>query len=236
VQCLYIGKTLIPVTLSADYSYKQIPLVMGLHDWRAWAGLALAAGAAVLAVRSTQYRKPVLAYVLLFSPTANILFPIGTIMGERLAYAPSLGIALLLAILLARKQHWKTVLLALALLFGARTAVRNLDWLDSNRFYTKLLETATASAKAAYSYGVLRATGGDDPGAIEAYDRAISIFPADSEAYHNRANALVRLGRRDEAIASYRNCLRFDPGHAGAAHNLNQLLAGLPLYPARKKL
>ena len=38
-------------------------------------------------------------------------------MGERLMYAPSLGLALLLAILLARTRRWKIVLIAVALIF-----------------------------------------------------------------------------------------------------------------------
>ena len=162
MQCLYLFKTLLPITLSADYSYKQIRLVMGLGDWRAWVGLALAGGALFLALRRPEFRPPVLAYAILFSPTANILFPIGTIMGERLAYAPSLGLALLLAILAARSRHWKIVLIAVALVFAARTAIRNLDWLNAERFYTKLAETSPNSAKSHYSIGVLLAARGDD--------------------------------------------------------------------------
>ena len=235
VQCLYVFKTFLPIRLSADYSYKQLPLVMGLDDWRAWAGLALA-GAALVTALNRRFRAPVLAYAVLFSATANVLFPIGTIMGERLVYAPSIGLALLAAIILARWRHAKTALVAVALLFGARTAVRNLDWLDPQHFYLKLAETSPASAKAQYSLGTLRASQGDDAGAIEAYDRAIAIFPAYSEAFHNRGNALVRLGKRAEAMESYRQCLRFDPGHAGAAYNLMQLQAGQPLNPPRKAL
>ena len=235
VQCLYVFKTFLPITLSADYSYKELPLVMGLDDWRAWAGLALA-GIALVAALNRRYRAAVLAYAILFSPTANVLFPIGTIMGERLAYAPSMGLALLAAIILGRQRQWRAVLIAAALLFSARTALRNLDWLNPERFYLKLVDTSPNSAKAHYSLGALRASRGDDRGAIDAYDQAIAIFPAYSEAFHNRGNALVRLGRRQEAIESYRQCLRFDPGHAGAAYNLMQLQAGLPLNPPRKPL
>jgi hypothetical protein len=236
VQGLYVFKTLMPITLSADYSYKQIRLVMGLEDWRAWTGVVLAGGALFLAVRRPEFRPPVLAYAILFSPTANLLFPIGTIMGERLVYAPSLGLALLLALLLARSRHWKIVLVAVALVFGARTTVRNLDWLTAERFYTRLLETSPNSAKSHYSIGVLHSAKGDDVGAIEAYDRAIAIFPAYAEAYRNRGNALARLGRRAEAMASYRECLRFDPGNFAAASNLMQLQAGLPVNPPRAHL
>ena len=236
IQCLYLFKTLVPITLSADYSYKQIRLVMGLDDPRAWAGLALVAGAGILAWRSRPLRAPVLVYAILFSATSNVLFPIGTIMGERLAYVPSLAVALLLAMLLARSRHWKEVLIVVAVAFAARTAVRNLDWLNANRFYTKLLQTSPHSAKAYYFYGILRASHGDDVGAIQAYDRAIAIFPAYSEAFHNRGNALARLGRRNEAMESYRQCLRFDPGHGGAAANLMRLEAGLPVNPPRQHL
>ena len=233
VQCLYLSKTLIPITLSADYSYKQIRLVMGLDDWRAWAGLALAAGAIYLAWRRPEFRPPVLAYWILFSPTANLVFPIGTIMGERLMYAPSLGLALLVAILLARGRYWKPVLIAIALVFGARTAVRNRDWLNPQHFYGKLVETSPDSAKAHYSIGVEYAADGDDNRAVASYDRAIEIFPAYAEAYRNRGNALARLGRREEAMASYKQCLRFDPGDFAANSNLRELEAGHPVYPPR---
>ena len=199
VQCVYLFKTVLPITLSADYSAKQIPLVTGLEDWRACAGLVLAGGALLLALRR-QFRPPVLAYAILFSPTANLLFPIGTIMGERLAYAPSLGLALLLAILLARSRRWKIVLVAVTLAFAARTAARNLDWLNAERFYTKLVETSPNSAKSHFCIGLLRSAHGDDAGAIEAYDRAIAIYPAYSEAYHSRGISLVRLGRLAEAM------------------------------------
>jgi tetratricopeptide (TPR) repeat protein len=236
IQCLYLFKSVLPITLSADYSYKQIRLVMGPDDWRAWMGLALAAGAICLAVRWPEFRPPVLAYAVLFSPTANILFPIGTIMGERLMYAPSLGLALLLAILLARSRHWKIALVAVALIFGARTAVRNLDWLNPERFYTRLAETSPDSAKSHYSVGVMHAASGDDVGAIEAYDRAIAIFPAYAEAYRNRGNSLARIGRNAEAMDSYRSCLRFDPGDFAAAFNLSQLQAGIPINPPRAAL
>jgi tetratricopeptide (TPR) repeat protein len=233
VQCLYVFKTVVPITLSADYSYRQIPLVMGLDDWRAWAGLTLAGGACYLAWRRPEFRPPLLAYAILFSPTANIIFPIGAIMGERLMYAPSVGLALLLAILLARSRHWKTALIGIAVVFAARTAVRNLDWRNPVAFYAKLLETSPQSAKSHYSMGVEYAANGDDVHAIEEYDRAVAIFPLYAEAYRNRGNALARLGRRDEAMASYRQCLRFDPTDFAANSNLRELEAGRSVYPPR---
>jgi protein O-mannosyl-transferase len=236
VQVLYVEKTLLPLTLSADYSYKQIPLVMGLDDPRAWAGLLLATIFMVTLVRSKELRAGLLIYGILFLPAANILFPLGTMMGERLAYLPSLGIAMLVATGLGRLRRPLPLLVVIAVLFGGRTIVRNLDWRDAGTFYSKLVVTSPESAKSHYFYGTLLASRGDDAGAMTEYDRAIEIFPAYSEAFHNRGNALARLGRREEAIESFRGCLRFDPGHAGAAANLRTLEAGLPLVPPRRPL
>jgi protein O-mannosyl-transferase len=253
VQFLYLWKTFVPIHLSADYSYKQIRLVMGMSDWRAWAGLAALVAWIVLAARKTSARGGALVYGALFLPAANLLFPIGTIMGERLAYAPSAGILLaVVALAFPRRKatkkkkkepeqgHLREVMIALvcvvAVLYAIRGFVRNGDWRDAHVFYRKLIQTSPDSSKAHYFYGALLASEGNDLGAIIAYDRAIAIFPAYSEAFHNRGNALARLGRYAEAAESYRNCLRFDPGHQGAARNLAAIERGEALFPTRRAL
>jgi tetratricopeptide (TPR) repeat protein len=259
VQVLYLAKSSVPIVLSADYSYKSIPLVMDLTDWRAWPSVLLTILIVVFLYwrpggdrRNTKdtllFRmRPVVAaavviWMVLFSPTANILFPIGTMMAERLAFAPSLAIALLCAaaINIVRERAGIGIagiaLLVLLAVFGLRTVVRNHDWHDADRFYRILVRTAPGSCKSHYFYGILLASAGDDLGAIGEYDRAIAIFVGYSEAYQNRGNALARLGRYREAMESYRLCLRFDPGHAGAARNLQTLENGLPLNPRRRRL
>ena len=236
VQCLYVFKTIVPIRLSADYSYNQIPVVVGLDDPRAWAGLALVALVVILAVRRADLRRGLLLYVVLFSPTANLLFPIGTVMGERLAYLPTAGVALVGATLLARTQRWREILVAVVVLYGVRTVVRNRDWQNADAFYVSLVHTSPRSAKAHYAHGLFRAGRDDDTGAVAAYDHALTILPAYPSVYLNRGNALARLGRRAEAMSSYRDCLRFDPGNATAANALHQLERGQPLYPPRRPL
>jgi Flp pilus assembly protein TadD len=236
VQVLYVQKSLLPVTLSADYSYKEIPLVMGLHDGRAWGALLLVAGAVWVFLRRPAARLGLLLWSIPFLPTANLLFPIGTAMGERLAYLPSLGLAVLVAPLALKPPKARFVLAAIALAFAARTAVRNLDWRDADAFYPTLALTSPGSAKVHYFLGCWRAARGDDTGALSAYDHAVAIFPAYPEAYNNRAGTLLRLGRVTEAKESYRQCLRFDPGHSGAATSLTALEAGIPFTAKRPRV
>ena len=238
VQLLYLGKTLFPIQLAADYSYKQIPLVMGLHDPRALAG-CLAVVAVVIAWRYWRAaRLPIALWVIPFAVAANVLLPIGTIMGERLAYVPTLGAAVAVALLMVRlSRRWVVAVCAL-IAFGCvgRTVVRNMDWRNADTFYPALVKASPASTKAWYFLGVWHSARGRDTEALAAYDRAIAIFPAYPEAFNNRGNILVSFGRIAEAKDSYRRCLRFDPNHKGAAASLAALEAGLSFTPQRRKL
>ena len=97
VSVRYLCLCVWPFPLSPDYSFNQIPLITSpLDGWvacavAAWLGLAYVAwrslrtgtGAAAFAVGFT---------ALTFLPASNLLFPIGTIMGERLFYLPSAGL------------------------------------------------------------------------------------------------------------------------------------------------
>ena len=236
VQVLYVARTLCPLTLSADYSYREIPLVMGLHDARAWGGLALAGIAALAFWKRPISRLGLACWVLLFLPAANLLMPIGTMMGERLVYLPSVGLALLLAQSAVSLPKKEIVLAALVLAFAVRTAVRNRDWHDADSFYPKLAETSPGSAKTHYFLGCYKAARDDPAGALAEYDRAIAIFPAYPEALNNRGCALVTLGQIEAAKASFRACLNFDSGHRGAASSLASLEAGILWEPKKPRL
>jgi tetratricopeptide (TPR) repeat protein len=236
VQVLYVWKTLVPITLSADYSYKEIPLVMGLQDGRAWCGLALAALATWGFFNRPAARLGVAIWVLAFLPAANLLMPIGTILGERLAFFPSIGLALLLAQGLERLPRKEIFLAALVLVFAARTWDRDRDWHDADAFYPKLAQASPNSAKTHYFLGCYKAARDHPEDALAEYNRAIAIFPAYPEALNNRGCILVVLGRIEEAKASFRECLRFNPSHSGAAASLSSLEAGMTFVPEKPSI
>ena len=151
----YVGLQLYPATLSADYSYNQIP-VYGALRYTLPAAIATAlVCAAWLWAAAKRYRRLVLAggiYAAAFAITANILKPIGTIMAERLVYLPSLGFCLFVA--LGWNWLWqrgKTIALGLALIaiavLGARTVVRNSDWQDNRTLAVAQMRAAPNSVK-----------------------------------------------------------------------------------------
>jgi tetratricopeptide (TPR) repeat protein len=134
-----------------------------------------------------------------FATTANIFMPIGTILGERLAYFSSAGLCLLAAgawvWLLeygrresqdakvgspagGRQQALSYALLALVLVaFGVRTIVRNLDWRDD---FTLAISGVQAAPRSAKLHGFLGnsyvATGQYDLAARE-LEAALAIDP-----------------------------------------------------------
>jgi tetratricopeptide (TPR) repeat protein len=86
----------------------------------------------------------------------------------------------------------------------------------------ELLEAQPQSAVLWQLLGVARARQDKDP--LPALGMAVQCAPEDATAHLNLGNAFGRLGRLDEAFASYRRALEADPGFAEAHNNLGELL------------
>lgn len=130
----YLGLLIWPAGLSCDYSYNQIPYATGSPaDWFAWLAVALAGGVAVW----MYWRNRVAFFFLVtaaiaFLPTANLLFPIGTIMAERFLYLPAIALAACAALgaYAASPRFAPAALCLLVAAFAVRTWARNADWRD----------------------------------------------------------------------------------------------------------
>ena len=140
IMARYLMLILWPARLSSDYSYAQIPLSTGAPgDWVAWLAVWGIGAIVILLYR----RKPeVFFFGFLafgtFLPASNLLFPIGTIMAERLLYLPAFGLiaCLVLTVYWIGERtgiRWlaTAVLLAAVLGLAVRTWERNPDW-DNN--------------------------------------------------------------------------------------------------------
>jgi tetratricopeptide (TPR) repeat protein len=196
----YMEHLTVPIHLSADYSFNQIPLALSWSDPR-FLRAALLCTALAAAILVATRRAPLLAVAALFTLiplilTANILFPIGTIKAERLLYLPSVGWCLAVGWLAARTaaRHAPAAALTLLVLitaFGVRAWVRNDDWRDENALYAATVSNAPASAK----------------------------------AHHNAAVALERAGRLDDATVEFRETLEIYPNYASAAFGIGHIYA-----------
>src|SRR5262249_55946728 len=86
----YCALLVLPVRLSADYSFDQIPLVTSWNDLRLATGAVLMATTCAVAGLTWRRHRAIatllLTFLLLWLPVSNIVLPIGTIMAERLMY------------------------------------------------------------------------------------------------------------------------------------------------------
>jgi hypothetical protein len=238
VQLDYLGLELFPTQLSSDYSMNQIPVITSLLDARVLL-FALVLAVSVALAWSMRRRMPlvsfaVLGYAITFSITSNFMFPIGTIMAERLAYAPSLFVCLLLSIALSSAQRWigargATALIVLgAAAYAAKTVAQNRVWEDELTLFAEQARTAPNSAKAHAQYANALTDVGRDREAIGEYERSLAIYVYKPEIYYQLGNALGRVRADPErCIDAYRGAIRLMPSHLEARAALAQSLMAL---------
>ncbi len=163
---LYALKTVAPIRLSADYSFDAIP-VLSLGEFRIWIRALAVLVLTAAVIGGFRKRAPlvvlgVLFFLAAFGATSNVVFPIGTIFAERLAFTPSAGLAIALAAAgLARSRDgpggsdkpfaFTPAVLLLSSLLGiyfVRAVVRGQDWLDRDTLYILTAEQSPGSARA----------------------------------------------------------------------------------------
>jgi protein O-mannosyl-transferase len=206
----YVALQIYPATLSCDYSFNQIPVYLDMRNALPWLFATLAVvGAWVWAVRR---RKTALVlaggiYVCGFAMTSNILMPVGTIMGERLAYFPSIGFCLLAA--LAWEWLWERrktaafgVMAVVVAALGIRTVVRNRDWKDNLTLYSAAVHALPNSAKMHSNLGYAYLEQGKLDLARKELDAALRIYPENPDA-------LEAYGLLESRIGNYAAAGRF---------------------------
>jgi tetratricopeptide (TPR) repeat protein len=232
-----------PWPLSIDYSYASIPEAMSLLEPRALAGaaLVLASGAGLW---FWWKRQPAAAFALLLLalpllPVANLLFPIGTLLAERLLYLPSAGACLLAGLLAARllsapggvRRRWvHTAVAAVVVVFALIDLRRAADWRDDRSIFQAAVQVFPDNVRAQFNYGAASERAGDDATAEAAYRRAVAVWPRFSDAHYNLAGLLGRRNRWDQAVVEYHAAIEEQPGNVtylvNAGHALTQ--AGQP--------
>jgi tetratricopeptide (TPR) repeat protein len=197
----YVGKMLLPASLSVEYGFDQIP-VASLFPWAAVLGTLVAGGVigaiAILARRGHMRAAFFAAFVpLAFSVTANVVFPIGTIFAERLAYTPLLGACALGGLAIASIRARRARIALAAVLLGAcaaRTFARAGDYRGLVALSEATAEASPRAVKALANAGRTRLRQGNAPGAAELLARAVALWPEYASAWRLLAEAREAMG------------------------------------------
>ncbi len=220
----YAGRTAFPLLLTADESAWSMP-VSGVLSAPVVGAVVLLAAAAILSLWRFE-AAPVAAFGFLFFcvaflPTANVLFPIGTVFAERLAYLPSAGLCLILGAVVAGggagfaglSRARLLALCALALLFAGRAALRNTVWRTDEALFGNSVRVAPGSAKAWYNDGLIAVERKDPLRGRESARRANEIYKNYWDAFAVQGHAEKDLGLLAEAEASYARSVEIFPGY-----------------------
>lgn len=247
-----VGKILFPVNLSYDYSYNQIRLVDSWLDWRVLVGALMAILSGIylyrFRIKSEMTMKigngtradlqgqalQVVGMMTFWGPiliTGNILFPIGTIFGERLWFWPSLGVLLVItswfevckmtySTSFPRVRGWirsvrhfacpsapLAVITILLIFYTGRTWVRNLDWLSQERLFLHDAEYASHSVMAQSNAAAMYMIQHNLIPAREKMEKASEIYPKYPELLNNWGLYYLWTGKKEEAKKKFEECL-----------------------------
>lgn len=217
----YIQLLVFPYPLTHDY----YPRTIGIMTFAKPMALLSLAGYGFLlwyALKGITQRDPVrfgiLFFLLTISIVSNLVFPVGTNMGERFAFMPSAGFCLAVATLLSRLSNWKTavgIAGAAALVFSVMTLLRNPVWASNEKLFFTDVKTSVNSAKINNACGGVlfeKAQKEKDPAeqkkmfeqAFNYASQAIKIYPNYKDALLTRAGCQFYLKNFDGAVADYR--------------------------------
>jgi tetratricopeptide (TPR) repeat protein len=235
----YLWLLLVPYHLSADYSYNAIPLSRTLLDPGVLATL-LSLGLLAAGAWLSRRRQPIFAFALSFFaltilPVSNLIVPIGTIMGERLLYLPSLAFCLVLGALADGALRWAggrsgaMAALCMALVgvllaaYGVRTFRRNGVWRNDRTLFVATLQDSPNSAKVRNYIGRIYADEGKLDEARSQIETAIKIFPGFPFAYYELGHVMRLQGRTDEALRAYQRAVRVGPDYGDAYYQIGKI-------------
>jgi tetratricopeptide (TPR) repeat protein len=214
---------ILPLHLSADYLPNAFVPRASLGAGQIAGFLAL--GALVWAAVAARRRAPgvTLGIVWLFvtaAVAANIVFPTGVILGERLAYLPSVGAAIALGALWqlapASRLRWPLTVLVLALL-AARTLERIPVWHDQRRFLAALVRDAPDSYRTHWGLGAEAFKRGQFAEGEREMQAAIRINPADAALIQELGERYLEAGLFAPAARYFEASYRLDSLRSDAA-------------------
>lgn len=226
----YLQKTLLPINLSAMYTYPEktgglLPVYFIIC---ACLTLLLACFVAFSKYSNGLIKACSLFYVATISPVIQIFANTYTVTADRYSYVPTLGflgIAAYIVHLAIEKQKikettaWVFVIVAL-LVCSIATYNRCEIWKDSFGLYGNIIERGQYTPAAYANYGDTYVNRGDNAKALSIFAEADKKYPNTAAVKNRYAWALDAVGRTNEAILQYEQCLLLDSTIVGTYINL----------------
>ncbi len=238
----YLRLMVLPHPLSAQHMLAPT----GLRDPALLLSLAAVAGA-LAALAFAVRRTPRHAFCGLWVfvtllPVSNVIPIAGTSMAERFAYLPSAGFSMLAAAGIARALRWaslgrapvRTAVfggLGVVLVAGmSLTMLRNEDWKNEFRLFSRTAEDAPASPRARTNLGYVHLRRGELGAAIDQFERSLALDPDRPDTLIGLGVAYSVEGRHRDAQRYGERALALDPRNPTVQGNLASIYANAGEY------
>ncbi len=229
-----------PVHLSCDWSYEAFPAIQSVYDARnlvtictySFVFLILFTGLGVCGSfakgNNASIVYPIIIGLLFFFPASNVLFPVATVLAERVLYLPSIGYCILLPNLISltlrflqaeqilddTRRAWiignirsssikRSLLVSLTIWFTYKTYIRNDEWATPMKLYQSATKVVPTSCKAWVCLASAYKDIGDRENARRSVSKALEIKPNFAGAFYILAVMEEELGNVDSAIRNY---------------------------------
>jgi hypothetical protein len=252
----------VPYPLLSDYSYNTIPFThfsdpLVLLTLCVYIFLAIFSIKSLFKNRKDPYAFGILFFLITISLFSNIPFLIGTTMGERLLFFPSVGFCLSVAFLIEKSLSKTTekslgimknkriagIIIPICLVYAILTIDRNGYWLDNYTLYTADAKKSPNNSKLNYLVGYELQKNminkENDPinkkklieEGIEYFKKAINIYP-EYTAAHTILGYLYYLDSKSDSAEVYdKRAIALDPKNSDAMNNLACVYFSNKLYP-----
>lgn len=273
----YVKLLIFPHPLSYDYSFNQIPIVSLGNIFSIVSLLfyiAIGSYAAFVLLKSFREKTShfslltshILSFGILFFLItiflfSNLVLIIGTSMGDRLMYFPSLGFCICAGVLLCPSpptggsndirsfalQGRGIILFIIISLFSYKTYSRNADWKDNYTLYSHDVHIVPNSVKAHYYLGlelvkVIANAEQDEEKKKKIYEegiaeleKAVKILPAFASAYTQMGVAYYRMKNYEKAIQNYNKAAELRPSDAITLNNIGTVYFEWKKYAEAKE-
>ncbi|XP_073944579.1 protein O-mannosyl-transferase F38B6.6-like [Choristoneura fumiferana] len=241
-----------PQWLCYDWSMGCVPLIDHFPDYRLIFVVIMYIYGASLVMKIFNGRKKessritLLALSLMvtpFLPAANIFYPVGFVVAERVLYIPSAGYCLLMVVGLNRMSHstifTRKIIYSsfsfLVCVFALKSYERSFAWQNEHKLFLSGLSVCPLNAKVHYNVAKVADAKHHTDLALAEYREAIRLYPKYYQAMNNLANLLKNRKEYTEAEYYLRKAINHKQNFPAAWMNLGILLASKKQYQEAKK-
>ena len=235
---LYASNLLLPLNLSPDYSFAVMSESLSALDV-----LKIIAALLVLVFSIKGFKQRVetsffgLWFFLSFIITSNILFPIGTIFADRLAFTPSVSACGLIAFALLKIKKKSIFILlssAVVLIFTLISSNLTQIWKSNVSLHSYAVVASPKSAKSHQNYAIVCLNEGRLDDAALHLTQALKIYPKYADAAY-RMSFVYWEKKLPKGIEHWlREAIKLNSSHFLAQRDLALLLAQLSRFDEAK--